>query len=127
MVMAYKHFGFSQHEFANSHIDWCSHIITLPLGIQLLYSSTILGGLSHHTFGWHRVLFLSLKEVSPCNTGIEILVVKGYTDTCIPKLFTVCVLINLSKKLMYISLKSITTYSFTFRENEIKSFINTRS
>lgn len=51
------------------------------------------------------------------------LVVKGYTDTCVPKLFTVCVLIKLNKKLMYISLKSVTTYSFTFRENQIKPFI----
>lgn len=61
---AYEFFSFSQHEFANSHIDWCSHVITLPLGIQLLHSSTILGRLSHHSFGWPRVLFLSLKNKS---------------------------------------------------------------
>lgn len=124
--MAYKHFGFSQHEFANSHINWCSHIITLSLGVQLLHSSTILGRLSHRIFCWHRVLFLSVKKkkkkVSPCNTGVETPVIKSYRHTCVPKFFIVCVLIKLNKKLLYISLKSITKYSFTFRENQIKPF-----
>lgn len=87
------------------HIDQCSHIITLPLGIQLLHSSTILGRLSHHTLTWHRVLFLEKKKkVSLCNTGIELLVVKGYTDTCVQKLFTIFMLIKLNKKIMYIYL-----------------------
>lgn len=112
MVMASKHF--SQHEFANAH--WFILIFNNSYWSVFTYHHFAIRNpvtafkhnfrkiispyfnLAQSTFPWKK------KKVSLCNTGLELLVVKGYTDTCVQKLFTIFMLIKLNKKIMYIYL-----------------------